>query len=183
MPIHKWNQRKYRPITRKRRVFRAFSSLAVLGVAAFFFWPMSMGGKTTLIVVRGTSMDPTFHTNDMVYVRAGVTPRVGDVAAYNMPIGDGKTMTVIHRIVEQTKSGQFIFRGDNRETNDAYPIDANDIIGIQQFNFGQLPTRLLAATPLYGTLLTGAIVIWMLWPSRRVQLTQPAISPSEDSAG
>ncbi len=163
------------------RIFRrAAASIAVLLAAAYFIWPSALGGRVQLVVVSGNSMEPTYHSKDLLYVRIDRSIEVGEPAVYRMPNASGtKDVMIVHRIVAQDPDGKYLLRGDNRSSNDAQPVSPDDIIGVPVFNLGPLPTRLLAAIPLYGTLLFGVCITWMLWPRKR---TPHAISDTAESA-
>ena len=60
------------------------SRTALLVILAILVWPTSLGGCTTMTVVSGHSMEPTFHTGDLVVARCG-TPAVGDIVIYQPP--------------------------------------------------------------------------------------------------
>ena len=59
----------------------------VLGLGAWLlFAPASLGGATRYAVVEGASMEPRLSRGDLVLVRAGSAPRVGDVVLYRDPV-------------------------------------------------------------------------------------------------
>ena len=68
----------------------ALSAAWVLGavVVGWFLWPTSLGGCTTLTIVSGHSMEPTYYTGDLVVSRCGDVG-VGDVITYRPPDIDG----------------------------------------------------------------------------------------------
>ena len=53
-------------------------------VVGYFLWPTSLGGCTTLTIVSGHSMEPTYYTGDLVVSRCG-DYQVGDIVVYNPP--------------------------------------------------------------------------------------------------
>lgn len=100
--------------------------ILMLAATAFLLWPAAYGGSTSLVVVSGTSMEPTYHTGDVLLMRK-TTPKVGDVIAFTVPDGDGE---IVHRVVEQRSDGTFMTRGDNRSTPDL-PMPSNaDVVGV-----------------------------------------------------
>ena len=66
-------------VPRLRRVLSWVIFTAIAFVVAYFTWPTSLGGCTTLTIVSGHSMEPTYYTNDIVVSRCG-SPEVGDIA-------------------------------------------------------------------------------------------------------
>jgi signal peptidase I len=77
--------------------------------------------------VNGISMEPNYHTGDLVIVRTAETYQVGDVVAYQ----DARMGAyVIHRIIG-VKQEQFILKGDNNSWIDAYQPTHDEVIGKQ----------------------------------------------------
>lgn len=101
-----------------------FVGLVVIWIA---FAPVKIGGQTSYVMVNGISMEPNYHTGDLVIVRKAQRYQVGDVVTYR----DAKMGAyVIHRIIE-IKQGQFIIKGDNNSWVDAYQPTHDEIVGKQ----------------------------------------------------
>ena len=88
--------------------------VVVLGAAAaaaawWFLAPPALGGSTSLAIVDGSSMFPTFERNDLVVLRPSSAYRVGDVVAYHSTLVH---RVVLHRIVA-VRDGRYTFKGDN----------------------------------------------------------------------
>lgn len=95
-----------------------------LAVLWYLFAPMGMGGQAAYVIIRGNSMEPLYHTGDLVILRHETMASVGDVFAYYYPeIG-----TVIHRIVD-IQGDRYIFQGDNNDWLDGYHPTREDFIG------------------------------------------------------
>src|ERR1700694_3500365 len=77
------------------RAVRITLGSVLLVILAFFVWPSSLGGCTTMTVVSGHSMQPTYQTGDLIVARCG-TPKVGDIVIYQPPGLDARAL-VIHR--------------------------------------------------------------------------------------
>jgi signal peptidase len=119
--------------------------LAVLACGAWFLWPSQFGGSTSLVVVSGPSMQPTFHDGDVLVIRKR-TPAPGDVIVFTVPERNGQ---IVHRVIERREDGTMIVQGDNRSTPDLpLPRDA-DVVGVavQLIPQGWLLLR-LATSPL-----------------------------------
>lgn len=114
---------------------RLGSSLALAAlVLSIVAWavvlrPASLGGSTSYIVIRGSSMLPTYETGDLVVAHAAAGYTVGEVVAYRVPEGGiGAGTIVVHRIVGGDADG-FTVRGDNNSNVDPWTPRAADIVG------------------------------------------------------
>jgi signal peptidase len=142
-------------------------ALIVLVVAvAWYAWPMRFGGSTSVVVVGGHSMEPTYDIGDLVLARAG-TPEVGDVVVFDPPLRSGSRPLVIHRIVGGGPDG-WITQGDGNPNVDPWqPTDA-DVVGIAR---GHLPggARFLSlfTNPLFFAVLAGLAVVVLAWPRQQ----------------
>jgi signal peptidase I len=99
-------------------------------VAAWFalFAPPFVGGRTSYLIVDGTSMQPRLHTDDLVVVRAHAHYRVGDVIGFRVDHGN-----VIHRIVGGSARTGFVTQGDNRKEPDPWRVRPHDVLGRRWF--------------------------------------------------
>ncbi len=115
---------------------RRLSSLAgtLLLVVMFGAWfslfrPVSLGGPATWIVIRGSSMLPTYDTGDLVVMHAASAYSVGDIVAYRVPSGEiGEGHVVVHRLVGGSPDG-FEAVGDNNDALDPWLPTSADILG------------------------------------------------------
>jgi signal peptidase I len=125
-------------------------AILLCGVLAglwFFFAPVQFGGKTSYVVVNGSSMEPKFHKGDLALVRESNSYNVGDIVVYRHPtIGP-----VIHRIIGRD-GDQYVFKGDNNTFIDPYQPTQSELIGKFWFHipaigqpFTQLHNRLVVA--------------------------------------
>ncbi len=98
-----------------------------LVVVWIIFAPAKIGGQASYVMVNGISMEPNYHTGDLVIVRKAEIYQVGDVVTYR----DAEMGAyVIHRIVS-IEQGQFVIKGDNNSWIDAYHPALNEIAGRQ----------------------------------------------------
>ena len=144
-------------------VLRSALGWLLVAAALWFVWPSSLGGCTTLTVVSGHSMEPTYYTGDLVVARCG-TPRVGDIVVYHPP-GMGK-VRVIHRLIAGDGTSGWTVKGDNNQFVDPFaPTDAN-VVGIAVLHIpevGRVSAVLLSPLLWLAVLLAAAVVL--IWPS------------------
>ena len=120
---------------RSRRRLAGNVAVAVVFVAALTAWfftlrPGSLGGPATYVMVRGISMEPTYHDGDLVVVRGSSSYRVGDIVAYKIPAGDvGGGLTVIHRVVDGSAASAYTTKGDNNPEADPWVPTIGQIEG------------------------------------------------------
>jgi len=99
----------------------------VIGVAIIwiFLAPTKVGGQASYVIIHGNSMEPKFHTGDLVLVRKSLSYQVGDIVTY---WDDSMASYTIHRIID-IKQDRFILKGDNNWWIDPVKPDQEDIIG------------------------------------------------------
>jgi signal peptidase I len=123
---------------RLRGVLSTIVVVAIVAVWAVSLRPQFLGGPTAVVVVAGTSMQPSLRTGDLVFVHERPTYRVGDIVAYRVPEGQvGEGTVVIHRITGGSATAGFVMRGDNRSSDDKWRPRPADIMGRRWFD---LPT-------------------------------------------
>lgn len=107
-----------------QRVALAVAACLATFLVYLFAWPQQLGGQAHFIVVSGVSMEPTYHTGDLVVVRRATNYTVGDVAAFRTAEGD-----VIHRILGGNAEQGFVMQGDNKDRIDPWYPTAQQVIG------------------------------------------------------
>jgi signal peptidase len=114
--------------------------------------PQSLGGPVDYVMVQGVSMEPTFHTGDLVLTWREDSYRKGEVVAYRVPQGEvGAGSIVIHRIVGGSAQRGFVMQGDNNAVPDDWHPRPGDILGKARLRiprFGTIFTFLHAPLPL-----------------------------------
>ena len=149
-----------------RRLVGALVSLAWLVgalVVGWLLWPSSLGGCTTLTIVSGESMEPTYYTGDLVVSRCGPV-HVGDVIVYNPPDVGGAR--VIHRIVDGDADG-WVVQGDNNSFLDPWQPTGDQILGSAVLHLPQVGkfAAILLSPLTWISLLIVALAV-VIWPGR-----------------
>ena len=150
-----------------RRLLGAASSIAwILGAltVGWFLWPSSLGGCTTLTIVSGKSMEPTYYTGDLVVSRCGPV-EIGDVIVYRPPGIDGAR--VIHRIVGCDAEQWWLIQGDNNDFMDPWRPTQENILGSSVLHLPQVGkfAAILLSPLTWVSLLVVALAV-VVWPGR-----------------
>ncbi|MGZ4675921.1 MAG: S24/S26 family peptidase [Acidimicrobiia bacterium] len=155
-------------MSRLRRLIGALVTLVVIGTAAWVVWPARLGGAAVYVVVRGHSMEPTYHMGDLLYARTGGAFRPGDVAIYRIPRHHpGAGIMVVHRIKRVLPNGHYLFQGDNKKAPDDVTPARADLVAKPMADLTSLPTKFIVMAPVVFTVLTGICVTIALWPGHR----------------
>ena len=113
-----------------RRLLKLVAAAALVAVWAVTLRPQGLGGSAAYIVVRGNSMEPTYHTGDLVIVESASEYAVGDIVAYRVPAGEiGEGHVVVHRIAGGDPTAGFILRGDHNGAPDPWSPRLGDVEG------------------------------------------------------
>ena len=151
---------------RLRRAAADILVILLIAVAAFAIWPVRLGGATSYIIIKGTSMEPKFHTGDLAVLRAQDSYRTGDIVAYRIPHGNaGGGRLVIHRIIGRSHGG-FLMQGDNRDTPDSWYPKPSDVLGKFRILVPLPGMQFWALLPWVCCAAIGLAVMWILWPRR-----------------
>nr|WP_281362241.1 signal peptidase I [Cellulomonas humilata] len=144
-----------------RRVRDVFFWVAV-AACAWLLWPSSVGGCTTLIIVSGHSMEPTYATGDLVVARCG-EPAVGDVVVYR-PTELGGDARIIHRVIGGDATGWQI-QGDNNDWVDPFAPTNDEVIGVAAIHIPKvgLVASAIASPWIWASLIVLAIAL-LVWP-------------------
>ena len=151
--------------------------VVVLGAAAaaaawWFLAPPALGGSTSLAIVDGNSMFPTFERNDLVFLRPSSAYRVRDVVAYHSTL---LHRVVLHRVVA-VRDGRYTFKGDNNNFLDPEQPAGSAFIGKRWFSIpalGRLATFL--HTPWIAAVFAALLVL--AWGLGGAPEPEPARAP------
>ena len=115
-----------------KRLVQVIVLIAMIPLA-IYFWPASLGGDTTFMMVQGNSMLPTILPGSVVVAKAAPEYNVGDIIAYTQRDGSASKI-IVHRILENDHRGRLVIQGDNNPSPDAgFPTD-RDILGTVLFS-------------------------------------------------
>lgn len=106
----------------------AFLQWMLVICLALMLWPATFGGRFGMVIVAGTSMEPTYELGDAIITwREPV--EIGDVVLYRIPEGvSGEGNPVIHRIVGGDGYG-WVTQGDNATLPDKWSPSDLDVLG------------------------------------------------------
>jgi signal peptidase len=153
---------------KKHRLLRFVISTAIFIAVLVALWPAQYGGITGLTVVSGHSMEPTYHTGDLVVSLKKPSYAPGDVVSYLLPAGQpGAGGRVIHRILSvDSSSGAPVYTtiGDNNPSVDPWHFGTADVLGKAVFSVPSIGSLLNATSnPLIIGLGSGLVVLVLVW--------------------
>ena len=162
---------------RLRQIAADLIVFVLIAIAAVAIWPVRLGGATSYIIIKGTSMEPKFHTGDLAVLRQQDSYRKGDIVAYRIPAPSaGAGHLVIHRIIGRSHGG-YLMKGDSRTTPDSWYPKPTDVLGKFRLLVPLPGIQFWALMPWVCCAAIGIAVAWMLWPRR----TRPeSIEPDEE---
>src|SRR6185437_13103548 len=116
-----------------RRVLHWAQVVLTLAVIVFWFFelrPVGLGGDASYAIVSGTSMNPIYHTGDVVIVHKHAAYKVRDIVAYKVPKPSPQAgLEVIHRLIGGNGTKGWVVKGDNRTAPDQWHPKDSDIVG------------------------------------------------------
>nr|WP_255633277.1 signal peptidase I [Demequina sp. TTPB684] len=133
----------------------------VVAIDAWFLWPTQLGGATSIVIVSGRSMEPTYFDGDLVIAR-DMEPSVGDIIIY-APEGLGGSQ-VVHRIIGGNADEGWQMQGDNNDFVDPFTPRGEEVKGVvllHYSNFGRVTVLLL--NPMVWAFVLLAAMVLMLW--------------------
>jgi signal peptidase len=151
----------------------------VLGlVAVGYLWPANLGGCTTLTIVSGHSMDPTYHTGDLVLSRCG-EPEVGDVIVYQPESTGGAR--IIHRVIGGDAAAGWEMQGDNNDFVDPFTPRGEEVVGVARLHVPRIGLLGAAMTsPVIWLSLIALALALLLWPRAQQEEEEEEEAPDDD---
>ncbi len=113
-----------------------------------------LGTSTPFLLVRGTSMEPTYHAGDLLLSKSPPEAeiKVGDVIAFNVPADAPENLNfppvVVHRVIGmEGREGQLVFitQGDNAVV-DPFQVPPDLVRGVILKNLGPVGRPILLLT-------------------------------------
>lgn len=147
---------------RMTKSLRIFLALAAVTSWFLFLRPVSLGGDTTYAYVQGISMEPTYHTADLVVLHQRDSYKVGDVVAFQ--VGDLK---IIHRLVSGNNVDGWKTQGDNNPTTDGVVVTNDAIYGSATYMIPQGGKFVSFARSPYGWFAVSALFVLAAFRSGR----------------
>ncbi|MBN2176418.1 MAG: S24/S26 family peptidase [Demequinaceae bacterium] len=149
---------------------------AIIAIDAWFLWPSSLGGATTLVIVSGNSMEPTYSDGDLVIARKGPV-EIGDIVVYTPTEFGGAH--VVHRVVGGNGVDGWEVQGDNNSWIDQWKPTDEQILGPVELHFGGAGqiAEFLIQPWLWGFILLAAVVL-ILWPEPENEDDEEPRNPS-----
>lgn len=143
-----------------RRLVQAASlalTAALVLAWVVFLRPGSLSGPADYVIVSGNSMEPTFHTGDVVVALRQGSYQPGDIVVYRVPAGEpGAGDRVIHRIVGGSAATGFVMKGDNKDGVDPWRPTPKDVVGKERLRIPQAGQEMLfVRSPLGVALIAG----------------------------
>jgi signal peptidase len=166
-----------------KRTWEIVSILLVIAACAFwamFLRPQSLGGRAAYIIVSGQSMEPLYHTGDLILVERSKTYSVGDIIAYRVPKGDPMAgAQVIHRIIGGDARRGFLVQGDNRTAPDVWRPRQADVVGAAHVRIPQaaIALRYLRSPLLLGLLAASFVFVYALTGRNKEPESEPVAEP------
>ena len=153
---------------KSRRPLKYVGSIVIFLIALVVLWPAQFGGFTGLTVVNGHSMEPTYHTGDLVVTLRLPSYHFGDIISFKVPDGQpGAGGRVIHRIFNADQvNGQTVYttKGDNNPSVDPWHPGNADVLGKALFSIPSIGSVLGGASnPIVVGLVAGGLVTLLMW--------------------
>lgn len=147
------------------QLLRQIVSWSVLVLIAWAIWPSPLGGDTSIVIVSGESMEPTYKSGDLVIAR-DVPVQKGDVIVY-APNSLGGAQ-IVHRVIGGDATAGWQLQGDNNDFVDPFLPTGDEVRGVVKLhipNVGSVAMWFLNPF-LWGGLILNAVVI-AIWPGSR----------------
>lgn len=164
------------------RVIRHVLNGIIMLVILVFVWPQQWGGLVTFAIVAGESMEPEYHTGDVVVaVRSLSGYAVGDIVVYEVHEGD-ITGRIVHKIVSQNADGTWVLQGINKPFPDPWQVPSEWIIGKVDLMIPQgYQVLLVLRSPIFLAVICGLLITSVFWPRKRPEDEEPDADVPSDA--
>ena len=150
---------------------------------AWLVWPSRFGGGTTMVVVDGNSMVPTYANGDLIVARSDDGYRPGDIVVFKIELPGElhHQALIVHRLIAIDPDGRLTTQGDNRRVADGFSLTTSNIVGraVLRLPKGGTILRLLSRWWILG-FFAGAIAVVHLWPKPATETASPGIHKEQD---
>jgi len=148
--------------------------------AALVMWPAQYGGWSTVVIVSGESMQPTYDTGDLVFSWDTGAPGVDDVIVFQVPEGQaGEGGLVLHRLLARDGT-TLVTQGDNNAFRDPWQLTDDDVLGTALFHLPNVGHLFFAlGSPFTLAWLLGLAAVAVLWPRRGPECDETDNSPTD----
>ncbi len=147
----------------RREILRILIAGTVV-LCVWWIWPTRFGGDSTVVVVHGTSMQPTYANGDLVVAHRQDHYAPGEIVVFRVAVPGGHRL-VVHRLLAVDPDGHITTRGDNRDSADGFDVTTADIVGraAVRIPMGGLILAMLSRW-WFLAIVTGAVVTFYLLP-------------------
>lgn len=126
--------------------------------------PVALGGPLSLVLIRGTSMEPTYRTGDLVIGYHSPVVEPGDVVIFRGPAGT----PVIHRL-RAVEGDRLMTRGDNLPADDPWDTRTSDVLGTARLRLAGAGAAIqeFSRPPVLGALAAVLVASLVLWRGQK----------------
>lgn len=143
---------------------RSVLRLATQFVGLIVALAVGLGMGSRLIIVSGSSMEPTMHTGDLILVWPDTDYDLGSVVTYHVPAGTpGEGTIVVHRVIG-FEGELLVTQGDNNAEIDPWKPAPGDVIGRRRVlipGVGKV-IALLVQPAILASLVAGISTAWIV---------------------
>lgn len=174
-----------RTVKNLKRIWNIVSTLLVILVVlcAVLLMGSRLLGYRVFNVLSG-SMEPTYSTGDLIYVKTvkdKSTIQVGDPITF---ILNENLVVATHRVVEvDTEKQLFYTKGDANNTVDSSPVHYNNVIGVPEFSIpylGYVADFIQNPPGMYIVLLGGVALILIVFLPDLIAKRRKGASPEHE---
>jgi len=113
---------------RGRVLWLTLGSIAIVGLLAFGITNWFLSTQSSLIIVRGESMEPTLHNGEFFFLAQNSEPEIGDIVVFPRPRNwESEDESNLVKRIAALPGDRIVFNGKQLLVNDdvAYDLSAN----------------------------------------------------------